>query len=253
MPKIIILAAGKGERIMPLTQNTPKPCLDLGHGKTLFEEQLENIKKSNVIGEVNLVIGYLAEQVEAKMGYWRQNGTLINTTYNPFYENSNNLISLWLARHNMDSDFIVTNGDNLFEHEVFNALVNNHQGREGIFLTVCQREKYGADDMKVIIDGNGSLGRVSKLIEGDKANGESVGLVLVSGQKYRELFKQNLEELARNRDYINKYWLEVFNLMISKGIPIYTFNIDKSKWQEIDVHPDLENLRLKFKSNNQTS
>jgi choline kinase len=253
MPKIIILAAGKGERIMPLTQNTPKPLLDLGHGKTLFEEQLENIKKSNVIGEVNLVIGYLADQVEAKMGFWRQNGTAINTVFNPFYENSNNLISLWLAKNHMDSDFIITNGDNLFNSEVFETLINNHQGREGIFLAVCKGEKYGADDMKVVVDSSGSLARVSKLIGGDQANGESVGLVLVAGQKYRELFKQNLEELARNKEYINKYWLEVFNLMVSKGIPVYTFLIDRSKWQEIDVHPDLENLRIKFRQNNQTS
>jgi len=250
MPKIIILAAGKGERIMPLTQNTPKPCLDLGHGKTLFEEQLENIKKSNVIGEVNLVIGYLADQVEAKMCFWRQNGTKINTIYNPFYENSNNLISLWLASNHMDSDFIITNGDNLFDADVFEALVNNHQGREGIFLAICKGEKYGTDDMKVIIDNDGSLAEVSKSIDAEKANGESVGLVLVAGQKYRDLFKQNLEELARNKEYINKYWLEVFNLMVSKGIPIYTFLIDRLKWQEIDLHPDLENLRLKFKNSN---
>ena len=39
--KVIVLAAGKGERIMPLTRNTPKPLLDLGYGRTLFEKQLE--------------------------------------------------------------------------------------------------------------------------------------------------------------------------------------------------------------------
>lgn len=244
-PKIIILAAGKGERIMPLTRNTPKPLLDLGHGKTLFEEQLSNIKKANTIGEVNLVTGYLAEQIEAKVNFWRRDGVKVTTTYNPFYESSNNLISLWLAKDQMNEDFIVTNGDNLFNYDVFQDLVSNH--RDGVFLTICKREKYGSDDMKVILDDMGNATKVSKLIENDKANAESVGLVLVSGQKYRELFKENLEELARNKEYLNKYWLEVFNLMTSKGIPIYTFKIDKDKWQEIDLHPDLESLRAKFK------
>lgn len=246
-PNIIILAAGKGERIMPLTMNTPKPLLDLGHGKTLFEEQLENIKKANSISQVNLVIGYLADQIEAKTNFWRQNGTQINTIYNPFYETSNNLISLWLARYSMDADFIVTNGDNLFEFDVFQELVNNH--RDGIFLTICKREKYGSDDMKVILDERGNVMRVSKLIENDQAHAESVGLVLVSGQRYRDLFRQNLDALVRNRELINQFWLEVFNLMAGKGIPIYTYEIAKEKWREIDVHPDLESLKLKFKRN----
>jgi len=50
--KIIMLAAGKGSRLMPLTANTPKMLVDLGSGKTLIETQLENIEKSGVIEEV---------------------------------------------------------------------------------------------------------------------------------------------------------------------------------------------------------
>lgn len=243
--KIIILAAGKGERMMPLTRNTPKPLLDLGNGKTLFEEQLESIQKSNDIDEVVLVIGYLAEQIEAKMKLWRKNGFKIATVYNPFCEFSNNLISLWLAKHQMDKDFVITNGDNLFDYDVFQNLIQNHQN--GIFLTICKKEKYGEDDMKVVLDNNRKIVKVSKLIDNIKADAESVGLVLVSGERYRELFKENLEELARNKEYLDKYWLEVFNLMYKKGIPINTFEIDKIKWQEIDFHPDLEQLREKFR------
>lgn len=242
--KIIILAAGKGERIMPLTRNTPKPLLDLGNGKTLFEEQLEQIQKVVIIDKVVLVIGYLAEQIEAKMKFWREKGAKITTIYNPFYKVSNNLISLWLAKHQMDEDFIITNGDNLFDFDVFQNLAVDH--RNGIFLTICKREKYGEDDMKVILKDK-EVTEVSKLIKNEKASAESVGLVLVSGQKYRDLFKENLEKLVRNKEYINKYWLEVFNLMSKKGVPINTFEIDKTKWREIDFHPDLEELKMKFK------
>lgn len=242
--RIIILAAGKGERLMPLTRNTPKPLLDLGNSKTLFEEQLENIQKSNVINEIVLVIGYLAEQIEAKMKLWRENGAKIITVYNPFYEVSNNLISLWLAKHQMDDDFIIVNGDDLIDYDIFQSLVKSHH--DGIFLTISKKEKYGDEDMKVILK-DGEVVEVSKLINNEKADAESVGLVLVSGQKYRDLFKESLEELARNKEYINKYWLEVFNLMSKKGIPINTFEIDKAKWQEIDFHPDLEELKMKFK------
>jgi len=239
--KIIILAAGRGTRLMPLTRNTPKPLIDLGNGKTLLEEQLESIQKSKVIDEIVLVIGYLAGQIESKIRFWKQNGLKITTVYNPFYDTSNNLISLWFAKHQMNEDFIITNGDNLFEYDVFRDLVNNY--RDCICLTICKRRKYGDGDMKVTLDDKNNAIKVSKLIEKDKIHAESVGLVLVSGEKYRKLFKENLEELARDKEYINKYWLEVFNLMYNKGIPINTFEMNSDKWREVDFHVDLEDLK----------
>ena len=54
--KIIILAAGKGTRAFPLTKNTPKPLLDIGHGQTLIEKQLENIQKSKAIDEGQAIV-----------------------------------------------------------------------------------------------------------------------------------------------------------------------------------------------------
>ena len=65
--KIIILAAGKGERLYPLTKNTPKPLIDLGDGETLLEKQLRSLSESRVVDEVIIVIGYLYEQVESKL------------------------------------------------------------------------------------------------------------------------------------------------------------------------------------------
>ena len=246
--KIIILAAGRGARIMPLTMNTPKPLLDLGHGKTLLEEQLDRIQKSNVIDGVVLVIGYLAEQIEAKTKTYRSNELRITTLYNPFYELSNNLISLWLAKYEMNEDFIITNGDNLFHHDVFQDLVS--KSKNGIFLTISRKEKYSDDDMKVTLE-DGKVSRVSKLIDHTEADAESVGLVLVHGKTYRKVFKENLEALARNKEFIDKYWLEVFNTMHEKGIAIDTFEIDgESKWKEIDFHLDLKEARKLIGLNN---
>lgn len=241
--KIIILAAGRGERLMPFTRNTPKPLLDLGNGKTLFEEQLERVKKSNVIDEVVLVTGYLADQVEAKMRFWKERGFKITTVYNPFYETSNNLVSLWLAKYYMQEDFIIANGDDLIDYDVFRGLAQNHH--DGIFLTISKKERYSDDDMKVIFK-NGGIVEVSKLIDSQKADGESIGLALVSGQKYRDLFKGTLEELARNREYLNRFWLEVFNSISDRGIPINYFEINRTKWMEVDFHPDLEELKKRL-------
>ena len=157
--RIIILAAGKGTRAFPLTKNTPKPLLDIGNGVTLLEKQLENIQKSKAVDEVILVIGYLAEQIEVKLKMHEENGLKITTVYNPFYETSNNLISLWLAKHCMDDDFLITNGDNIFEPDVFADLVNKNE--EGIFLTISKKNKYNDDDMKVVLRDK-TVARVNK-------------------------------------------------------------------------------------------
>lgn len=243
--RIIILAAGKGTRALPLTRNTPKSLLDIGNGVTLLEKQLKDIQKSGVIEEVVLIIGHLAEQIEAKIKMHKEGGMKITTIYNPFYDLSNNLVTLWLAESKMDEDFMITNGDNLFEHDIFSDLANK-QG-EGIFLTTSKRDEYNEDDMKVNLK-EGVISRVSKEIAVDKADCESVGLVLVKGEKFRKIFQDNLEILIRDKDYINRFWLEVFNLMASKGISIKPFEIDgKSKWREVDFHLDLDDAKRLLK------
>ena len=236
--KIIILAAGKGERLYPLTKNTPKPLIDLGDGETLLEKQLRSLSESRVIDEVIIVIGYLYEQVESKLKNFKTN-LKINTLYNPFYEMSNNLITLWLSKYEMDQDFIITNGDNLFAADVVRDLVN--KTNDGIYVTICYRDNIGEDDMKVILDENKKVLKVSKEIK--ESNIESIGLVKVQGEKYRKIYQEVLEQLARDKNYINKFWLETFNILADKGVEIHSFVIDKNKWREVDFHFDLKNLK----------
>lgn len=238
--KLIILSSGTGRRLLPLTANTPKSLIDLGGGKTLLETNLNNAAASGVIDEVVLVIGYCADQVEAKIKKYRKEGMKIKLIYNPFYEVSNNLMTLWMAKSEMYEDFIVTNGDNIFNPIVFQELTLKN--KNGIFLTTSHRSTYRDDDMKVILQ-DGLVEVVSKQIPNDKADAESVGLTLISGEKYREIFKHNLEELAREPEYINKFWLEVFNRMINKGVRVVPFEIDGQKlWVEIDFHGDLNQI-----------
>jgi len=241
--KIIILAAGKGERLYPLTKNTPKPLIDLGDGETLLEKQLKSLSESHVVDEVIIVIGYLYEQIESKLKNFNTD-LKITTYYNPFYDKSNNLITLWLSKYDMNEDFLIANGDNLFTSDVVSDLVNNTN--DGIYVTICYRDDLGEEDMKVNLDENKKILRVSKEIVSGVV--ESVGLVKVQGEKYRKIYQDVLEQLARNKEYMNKFWLETFNVLADKGVEINSFEIDKNKWREIDFHFDLKDLKELIKN-----
>lgn len=239
--KIIILAAGKGERLMPLTKNTPKPLLDMGNGTTLLEEQISRIKESGVIDEIVLVVGYLAEQVEAKIRYHVQDGMKIRTLFNPLYEISNNLVSLWVAKPEMYGDFMITNGDNLFDADVFSGLAGNRD--DGIYLSVSRKESYDSDDMKVSFE-NGTISRVSKEIPTELIEAESPGLSLVRGDRMGSIFRNHLDIALRNRKNIQTYWLEAFNCLHEHGIPVRPWFFDAAeKWREVDFHMDVKNVR----------
>ena len=239
--RIIILAAGKGTRLYPLTKNTPKPLIDLGNGETLLERQIRWIEDSGVIDNVVIVIGYLHGQIESKLKTFKTN-LKIKTIYNPFFNSSNNLISLWFAKHEMkDDDFIITNGDNLFTADVLKDLVQ--KTNDGIYVTICYADEYGDDDMKVKLDDNKKIIRVSKEIEKGQGNGESVGLVKVQGSTYRKIYTKVLEKLARKEEYLNKFWLETFNRLADKCVEIHPFEMDRKKWREVDFHFDLNNLK----------
>lgn len=235
--KLIILAAGKGERLMPLTRNTPKPLLNLGSGLTLLETQLNAIKESKLIDEVIIVTGYLADQVDAKIKLYKENGLKIKTIYNPFYNMSNNLISLWMARHEMTADFMITNGDNVYETSVYSEVIEN--SGKGIFITTCDNDNFIDEDMKVIMDGD-RVKRVSKQIVNEEADKESIGLAKIKGDEFCQIFVSVLDELVREEEYIKRFWLEVFNRMSKKGIAVNTVDIDRTKWQEVDFHMDVD-------------
>jgi len=239
--KLILLAAGKGERLLPFTRNTPKCLLDMGNGNTLLDEQAGRIAKSGVVDEVVLVIGYLAGQIEAKVAGMAGAGPAVRTRFNPFYDMSNNLVTLWLAKGEMDDDFIVCNGDNLFSSDVYARLARDNG--DGIFVTVRRKKSYDEDDMKVTIR-DGRVVRVNKEIPCDDADAESVGLVLVKGREAREVFRRHLGALVHDQACIGKFWLEVFGKMSDAGIAVNFWEMPPGgTWQEIDFHMDLKKVK----------
>ena len=245
--KAIILAAGKGERLMPLTSDTPKSLLELENETTLLESQLITINKT-VIDKVVIVTGYLTEKIESKVQrYSKEYNIDIQIIYNPFFDISNNLLSLWQAKHEMESDFIIINGDDIFNDSVLLGLLE-HDKNELITMVIDRKETYDEDDMKLIVE-NGRILEVSKKIPLNEANGESIGMSRVTGEA-KAIMVDTMERMVRNKKNMQVFYLAMIQELINQGIVVGYHEISSKDWAEIDFHPDLEDIRKKISTFN---
>ena len=104
--RAIIMAAGKGERLLPLTNKTPKPLIEV-NGRRMIETVIEALRE-NGISEIYIVVGYLKEQ----FGYLVEKYPGIRLIENPYYETSNNISSLYAARDHLE-ECIILDGDQI--------------------------------------------------------------------------------------------------------------------------------------------
>lgn len=107
--RAVIMAAGKGTRMYPLTESTPKPLIPV-FNEPIIERTIKALKKKG-INEIYIVVGYLAE----KFNYLKNkyNVELIN---NPLYDTCNNISSLYAARDHIKNS-VILEGDIWIEND----------------------------------------------------------------------------------------------------------------------------------------
>ncbi len=236
----IILAAGLGSRLRPLTDTTPKCLLDVG-GQTILARQLERIAAAG-IGRAVVVTGYRADDVESHL---RANRPPIDVRLapNPEYASTGNCMSVLAARSQVQGNgIVICDGDVVLTGNALERLVME-TGHSALLLdteTVLAEE-----EMKALLDAQGSVRRLSKKLEPSECAGESIGIQKVSGLAL-PIFWATLESMREAGD-TQGYYEDAFQRMIHAGVSFRTVPIGHHEWTEIDDLADLEDARARFR------
>ena len=239
----VILSAGMGTRLMPLTKDIPKPLLEV-NGMTLLERMMKNLMNEN-IKEFIVIVGYNKEKVIDLAPKLEEKYSInINILENEKYDVTNTSVSTYIAskyiEENQEDDFILINGDNVVDPKIITRIAE----RENTSLIVDNFKELNEESFKLIIENetfnedktiaNGSIKEIGKWIDIDSSTGEFIGVSKVS-KKDLSKFNEILEDLMED-DKQNYY--DFAYKTLSKITPIDYVLTNGLKWTEIDDHND---------------
>lgn len=234
--RAIVLSAGQGSRLLPLTLDRPKCLLPVG-SRSALQWQLEALSQRREIDEIIVVTGFKAAMVEDALAAMASVSARVTTLFNPFYAIADNLASCWMARHFMDDDFMIVNGDSLFEVAVLPTIISG--AKAPINLTVNRKTAYDSDDMKVTLNGD-RVAAVGKTLMPNETDAESIGIVLFRGDG-PALFRNMIELSMREGWGVGAWYLQVIDRLAKKG-QVGATDIGNLGWGEIDFPSDLETV-----------
>ncbi|MBK5935474.1 NTP transferase domain-containing protein [Halorhodospira halophila] len=237
--KAIILAAGQGTRLRPLTDDRPKCMVELA-GKPLLEHQLEVLRGAG-IDDIHVVGGYRAEWLE------RGDCTL---HINEYFAQTNMVATLFAAESVMDGreDLIIAYGDIVYEPRVLEALL---ECQAPVCLSVDRAwYRYWAARMDEplsdaetlkLTDGN-RITELGKKPRGyEEIEGQYMGLIKVRADHVPALAPtwrgMDREAIYDGKDYDNMYLTSYLQHLIDRGWEIRAALVDNG-WLEIDTVED---------------
>jgi len=235
--KAIILAAGIGSRLRPITNSKPK-CLVEVNGVPILGYMLKNLLQNN-IDNITIVCGYKAELIK-EFCYVNFPDKHFNFIYNKDYDTTNNLYSLFLAKEVFSEGSFLMNADIIFDESILSDMQGDYS------CVAVDVGRYIEESMKVVVKNNTITG-ISKKIEETSYYGSSIDLYKFTELDAKKVIKK-AEDIVTKGD-LNE-WTEIAlnELFIAGEIDAKPLDIKKRKWFEIDNFEDLVEAELLFNS-----
>jgi HAD superfamily hydrolase (TIGR01450 family) len=232
--KAVVLAAGIGSRLSPLTLDRPKSCISVD-GIPILEHQLRSYATAGV-EEVYIVAGYMADQVRALCETVAEREDIsISVVENEAFPNTDNMYSLYCVRDTVAGEpFLLSNGDVVFDYEVTQRLCDGDGS-----AVASDFSRYDEEAMKISLDGKDRIQQIAKDINSEEAAATSIDVYRFSAAFSRLLF----EEIRHTIEVENNYtsWTEaaIDDLVQTRDHDLGAVDIGDASWVEIDDFDDL--------------
>ena len=245
--KALILAAGYGRRLKPITDNIPKSMVKV-NGTCLLINALNNLIDLG-ISDIGIVVGHMSGYIKERVGN-RYKGASISYYENQRYLETNNVVSLYKAIEYCDDDMLLLECDIFFRKEMLEKLITTGEGDCSILVSPFNRETM--DGTVVRISGN----KAEELILGkwqDKNFNYSDTRKTVNMYRFTKEFVLKYMQLIKwyvsNVGEQSYYEKVLGSLMYYREFDFRVVEVSEEMWCEIDDANDLARAEVKFKEN----
>ncbi len=226
----LLLAAGIGSRLYPLSQNAPK-CLTLVSGVSILERLVSNLSLHG-FKRLVVVTGYLENCIKNFLGT-RIGDIVIDYIFSPPYKTTNNIYSLWMARKIINEPFLLLESDLVFDESLLDAMMypdriavaKMQPWMNGTCVTINQSHHVNA----FLAANADSFGQIKY---------KTVNIYSISLNSWNEIVKRLDKHISDGK--VNNYYETIFAEMIAGGsLSLEIVSFDGKPWYEIDTIEDL--------------
>ena len=230
--KAIILAAGEGRRLHPLTLDRPKAMLEVG-GRTLIKRALDAFRDAGIrTQEIIILTGHKVEKLKEAAPDCR-------FIHNEIYDTTNNIYSLWLARGELvGQEFFLLNSDVLFASQMVKDIL---QDARSSLMMVDDVNPLVKEEMRVMVNGEQRITAIAKTLDREQSAGEYIGLARF-GKDCSKAFFDKMDEMIKAGE--TGVWYENAIAEILGEYPIYSLSTRGLPWIEVDTHEDLAKAQV---------
>ncbi|MBB3693589.1 NTP transferase domain-containing protein [Sphingomonas sp. BK580] len=227
--RAVILSAGRGSRLLPLTELMPKCLVPVG-GRAILDHQLTALAEAGATSVI-LVAGYRFDQVGTHLAT-HPSPLPVDLRFNPFWSVSSSIGSAWMARDAFHEAFCLMNGDTTLSSDILTRALSARC--ESIALLVEPLARPATDDMLVRVE-EGKVLAVSKTIDPAAATHRSLGVVVGGAAS---AYGAVLERVIAGEHGILAYHHDVVAALAAQG-QVAAIEVREGGWAEIDRADDV--------------
>lgn len=226
----LLLAAGTGSRLLPLTQESPK-CMTMVNDISILSRLVENLRIQG-FKKLIIVTGHLSSSIEDFLGA-KYSDMTIEYVHSPSYKTTNNIYSLWMAKDIITEDFVLLESDLVFDQSLLNemiypdrlAVAGIRDWMNGTTVNINADQKVLGFKNDTVPD-NGGI------------KYKTVNIYSFSLSSWRTISERL--DLHIKAGKVNGYYETVFSELVDEGsLSLQAVSFDKKAWYEIDTIGDL--------------